>query len=471
MNIGTYTALVFLAGVASSCGGHARGLYERYPYLEPGQTTLPALRDADASGDPGAGRTGTGSASPAALETFPEMVAFLLDHSPTVAAARERYRAAIERVPQAAGIPDLKVSYTWLPWPVETRVGPNEHRIQLTQAIPFPSKIVARDAAARAMARAGAAQRDRVVRDELTRLKRLFADLYYYARAIAIIDQNEVLARTLSQVAAERYEGGRGQLFDVSKAQSQLAQLQYDRIRITEQYETTLARLNAVLGRPRDAPVVSPRDLPLLDLAVPEERLLAIALERQQELRELDERIRAAEARLREAESSWLPDFIIGLQLMLNDPAAMPGTAGSGDDALGVTFGLSVPLWFWQPAAAVREADAELSGVVWQKKAHLDRLAAELREAVFRERDARRLRVLYDEELLPQALRALESAEQWYRATPAHFTDFLEARGVYYSFALARERALADAFQAVARIEQLIGASLLPEGTPGEEGR
>lgn len=450
----TWIALSSLIGLG--CAASEPSWVGDAAWLEPGATSVEALRRADRA------QIEAPSSQPLSGE-LRELVAILLDKSPTIAASRARWRAAIERVPQASTLPQPMLSYTWLPEPVETRVGPNEHRIQLTQAIPFPVKLIARDGVATARARAAAAAHDRVVRDEISRLERDWADFYYAARAIEIADQHIAIAKALSEVAATRYSASRGTLFDVSKAQSQLAQLGYDKVRLSEQLEVTAARLNATLGRPRHAPLAAPGALPHLAVSIGEDALLAIALENQQELRELDQHIHAADAGITLAHSSWFPDLGVGVQYLVNGPARMPDVADSGRDALGITFTLSLPIWFGDNAARVAEARAAREAALAAKKSHLDGLRAALADAVFRERNARRLRTLYDEELLPQASRAMETAEQWNRAGAAHFTDFLEARGVYYSFALARERAVADHFKAVVRIEQLIGAALAPD--------
>ncbi len=459
-----WVALGLTAVGLAACGVPGAGWLEDAEYLQPGRTTVASLRAPRAAAR-AEGASADRDQAPLGADLH-ALVTRLLQRSPAVAASRARAKAAIERVPQASTLPRPTLRYTYLPWPVETRVGPTEHRVQLTQAIPFPTKLAARDSAARALARAAAAEHDRVVRDQLTKLKVAWADYYYVVQALHAVTQNEALARRLSELAGTRYAQGRGALFDVSKAQSQLAQLGYDRLRLTEQREVVVARLNALLGRPAQAPIEAPASLPYLEVHMSRDALLAVALAHQQELKALDERIRAAQARVREAAASWLPDLGVGVQWSLNGPARVaPGgsaPADSGQDALGVTVSLSLPLWFGDQAARVAEAKARRTAALGAKAAHLDDLQAQLADALFKERDARRLRTLYDEELLPQARRALETSEQWYRAEPARFADFLEARGVFYSFSLARARAVADQFQAVARLEQLVGAPLAP---------
>jgi len=438
--------------VIAACASTPPSLLERDPWLAPGKTTLAAVQAADARAI---------DAAPLSAD-LPTLIQHLLADSPTIAASQAEYRAAIERVPQASTLPNPVLSYTYLPSPVETRVGPNEHRIQLNQAIPFPTKLIAGDSAATALARAAGAVHDRVVRDEVTRLESLYADYYYASRALEIAAQHVALADALLAAANNKFAAGRATLFDLSKAQSQRAQLGYDQLRLTEQRLATLAALNATLGRPPAAPIAPPAALASVAVALTEDQLLNLALGHQQELRELDARIRAADAMVLMADSGWLPDFNIGFMYLSNGPARMAGVADSGVDAYGVMIGLTLPLWFGTNAARSAEADAMREVVLGKKKAHLDRLRAELTDAVFRERDARRVVTLYDTQLLPQATTAMATAEQWNAADVTRMTDFLEARGVYYSFSLARERAVADQFKAVVRIEQLIGATLAP---------
>lgn len=460
---GMFRAWIALVGLTAAGCASAPSWTGDTAWLEPGATTVEALRRADAAAEAEEAK------APPLSGDLPGLIATLLARSPTIAASRARWRAAIERVPQASTLPQPVLTYTFMQEPVETRVGPNEHRLQLTQAIPFPTKLVAQDDAATALARAAGAAHDRVVRDEVTRLESAWADYYYAARAVRIVEQHLAIAATLSEVAATRYSASRGTLFDVSKAQSQLAQLGYDKIRLHERLDATAAALNATLGRPRRARLDPPSALPDLVVTLDEDALLAVALARQQELRELDQRIHAADAQVLLAHSSWLPDLGVGVMWLIDGPARMPGVEDSGKDALGVMLSVSLPIWFGDNAARVAEANAAREEAFATKKAWLDHLRADLAEAVFNERDARRLRTLYDEQLLPQAARALETASQWNQADVAHFTDFLEARGVYYSFALARERAAADHFKAVVRIEQLIGATLAPSAPAPHE--
>jgi hypothetical protein len=156
---------------------------------------------------------------------------------------------------------------------------------------------------------------------------------------------------------------------------------------------------------------------------------------------------------------------MVGAELMLQrrEASALSHASGGSDEEVGVMFGLAIPLSFHANAAATEEAEAALGAAIWAKKAAIDRLAADLRDALFLLRNARRVRELYDDHLLPQARETLTDADQWSAGDAERYADLLEARAIYYAFSLARERAVADEFQALARIEGLVGAALAPE--------
>ena len=421
----------------SACAHRADSLYDTRPFLRYGERpdfTLPADPE-----DPG---------STEILEGLDAMLPVLLERSPSVAAARERYRAMVESVPMATELPELMFEYSWLPMPHETRLG-------LMQAVPFPTKLVARDSAARAEARAAAIAYDAAVRDQIVSLSVAYADLYYAERALTIISENKSIAEAISQLGATRSAEGEGVLFDVTRARAQLAQLEYDKITISERRDVARAKVNAALSRPVDAPLAV-EALPFTPVTIDEQELYDLALLHQQELAMLDESISAAESHVDLAASGWLPNLTFGAQLMIQAP---PAPAQSNESVM-VTFGLGIPVSLHATAAAQASAEARLSAAVLDKQAALDALPAHVREALFQERNAARLEVLYDEELLPRAKAAMQTAEQQAQADSMAYGDLLEARAAYYSFALARERALADHFQSVLRLESLIGATL-----------
>ena len=65
-----------------------------------------------------------------------QLVDYALANNPEINAAIQLHRAALERVPQVTALPDPKLSYRYFFEEVETRVGPQEHTIGLSQTLP-----------------------------------------------------------------------------------------------------------------------------------------------------------------------------------------------------------------------------------------------------------------------------------------------------------------------------------------------
>lgn len=448
-------ALCFLFSFGAACASRSGRLAEDRPWLAAGARPEPGQTRAEP--------TGGGPAPSRQGETLGEWIAEALEHNPSIRSSEAQYRAAVSATDVAVRLPDLQVLYTWLPLPVETRTGPNEHRIALTQVIPFPGKLVAAGAEAEAHARAARWAYHRTVRDVVIELKQRAADLHYLDRAVGLIASNAELAEALATLGAEHLQRGEGALFDVVRAQSQLAQLDYDRTSLSERAEVVRSQIRALLGRSGAAPVDLAQGIPHPELAIAEDALLRVAMEHRQELHEADARIEAADSAHDKAIADLFPDITLGAQVLVQGASPQnPAPPDSGDEAVGVAIGLSLPIWAWGHAGAIDQADAEWEAALWDKSALLNRVRVELRDALYAYRNANRLRRLYDDTLLPQAAEALQSAERWHEGDPSRYADLLEARAAYYAFSLARERALADAYRAIAGIERAVGRALGP---------
>jgi len=68
---------------------------------------------------------------------------------------------------------------------------------------------------------------------------------------------------------------------------------------------------------------------------------------------------------------------------------------------------------------------------------------------------------LYRDELMPQAARAMEVAEIWFREGEASFSDFVETQSVWYNFQLSLARAQADYGKYLSRLERAVGKLIL----------
>jgi outer membrane protein TolC len=260
-------------------------------------------------------------------------------------------------------------------------------------------------------------------------------------------------------------------MLDVLKGPSQLAQLQYDALLLEELEQTEKAQMNSLLNRPPDAPLKLLDGEPLPRLAYKLEEIYQLAVQYQEEIRIAESQINKARARAGLAKYEYLPEFRLGLfyaGIGKPDMAVQPQDAGR--DAVGVQFGISIPLWFGKNASRVDEARAEAQKALSQRTAQVNNSHAQIRNLYFRLKNAERLIALYRDELLPQASQSMEIAETWFREKQGSFSDFLETEATYYNFQLALARARADYGKYLALTERICGRSLT-ERAPNNGGK
>jgi outer membrane protein TolC len=234
------------------------------------------------------------------------------------------------------------------------------------------------------------------------------------------------------------------------KAQAQSGQLDYDGLLIEESARTEKARLNALLDRAPDAP--------LGPVAAEAARPLAYDIGEIDALAEANaEDVRIARAELERSEA----------MAALTQYEALPGFAfevsyGSLNEVnqVGAKATVMLPLWLGKNAGRIgaSRADSDKMRAMYGAKVNDTRTA--VRDAAFRLKNAERLASLYRDDLVPQAARAVETAQTRLSQGLGGLGDAAEAQSAWYNFRLALARAEADRSVLLARLEALAGRSL-----------
>jgi len=268
---------------------------------------------------------------------------------------------------------------------------------------------------------------------------------------------NRDLLEHIRKVGETAYAQDRATFFDVVKAQSQLAQLQYDAVLLEELEQTEKAQLNSLLNRPPRSELKLSEGEPLTSLVYNLEEIYDLARKNREEIRLVEAEINKAKAKLGVARYESLPEFRLGASYARGNPDMVPEEFR---DSVGVQFGLTIPLWLNKNKGRREEARAEEQKALAMKTAQINETNAMIRNTFFRVKNSERLIRLYRDQLLPQAAQAMEVAETWFREKQGSFTDFIETESVYYNFQLSLARAKADYGRYLAQLEKLSGVSL-----------
>ncbi|MBU0983954.1 MAG: TolC family protein [candidate division Zixibacteria bacterium] len=393
-----------------------------------------------------------------------------LKRSASLKAAYYRWRAAIERSGYAGAMPDPVLSYAYFIENVETRVGPQRHRLGLRQTIPWFGTLGARKDIALHTAQMEFEQFERGRLKLFYDVTVAFNELYYLGREIASTRESLELLALWETVARRKYAVGETGHPDVIRAQVELGKLEDHLLSLEDHINPTAARLRALLNLPDSVnlPVPSVTDQPEQEIS--SAALIQAVRDHNPDLKSLQAVVDRERAGVRLAHKSNLPGITLGLDYIETGPAIDPSMTQSGKDPWTVGVSVNLPLWFGKNKARVREAEARQKQAEFdlQDKAyHLESVAE---RAVFDYRDALRKVRLYRDGLLPKAEQLLNAGFAAYQAAKSDFLSLVDAQQQLLTIRLQLERSRADLVIAAAALEMLTGGTITQyAGSTGDE--
>ncbi len=416
-----------------------------------------------APGSPGI-LPGKSADSAPSLPEKPELADYLRYaalHNPGLRAAFHRWKAALEKVPQARSLPDPKFSYAYFIEEIETRVGPQQQRFSFMQMIPGFGKLRQQGNVALGLALARKHRYDATKLRLFYRVKKSYYEYYYLARAIRIVADNIKLLANIEAAIRTRYKAGAASSPALIQTQVELGKLE-DRLKSLEALRTALtARLNAALGRDSGVSVPWPEKAPRETAALAAEELLQALMNDNPELHAARATIAAAAAKRKLAKTLYFPDFSLGVSLMetgKREDGMQP--RDNGNDPLALMFEMTIPLWRGKYDAAVREAEARVQAAEAKLGNMVNELSADLRVALYHYDDARRKLNLFRDTLIPKGEQALSAALTAFPAGKATFLEMINAERTLLEFRLLAERALVNQAIRLAELEVLAGVNL-----------
>jgi outer membrane protein TolC len=257
----------------------------------------------------------------------------------------------------------------------------------------------------------------------------------------------------------------------VIKIQAEITRTETRLLNLSARRATVVARLNARRDRPQSTPVVvnpsGSRLRVVLDLADLRQR----ALGDRPEIAVADARVEAATSRVESTKKAYSPKVVVGINYgfvdrRTDEAGRLNPPEDNGQDILGLTGGISVPLWRSSIEAGVEEGVQNRLAAEEGRREAAASIDGELGDLVHRIPLLEEQISLYDGVLIVQAGQSLRSAESAYAAGTANALDLLDAERVLLQVRIAAERVRSDLDVAYAQLEGVIAGPL--ENVDGE---
>lgn len=377
--------------------------------------------------------------------------------------AYQRWRGVEEDIGVQKALPDPTLNYGYFFESVETKVGPQNQIIGLSQKIPGFGKLSLKESIATDAAAAIGEQVLQVKLNLQSQIASAYAELYYLKRSIDITKDSIQLVNELEQVTRTRYKTG-DQMGPTLQAQVELGRLEDRLAGLQDQRQPRMARLNALLNRSPSASLPWPSTLPYNSIVDSLDAYRQQLPQSNPELTELNHRLQQSNHQVKLAKRERYPDFTLGVQYIQVGEASSP-VADSGKDPIIGTIGITLPIWVGKNRSRIQSAAHQKTAVQYQIDNRSQTLNAELQQVLFSLRDADRRINLYKESLIPKANQSLEVNRKAYESGKAEFLNLIEAERMLLEFELSYERALSDHLINRAALSRLTGVDYISLST------
>lgn len=379
--------------------------------------------------------------------------------SPRITSALALARVAAARVSGAKTLPDPQVQLGFMNYRIPglkpmDPIGMTQ--FQVMQMVPTPGKLRLAGKVAAARAEAASEEARGVEWDVRNQVAMAFYDLYATDQNIAVSRETLRLLHDTRAIAEAMYRVGDGRQTDVLRAQVEIARMVEDTVRMTTMRTGMAARLNALLDRPANSPVLTPLLPRFPDSLLSLDIMLDQSATDRPMLRAARSAVDAVSAETKLAGREIWPDLTIGVQYGRQ-------RSEMGIERMGsLMLGASLPVFAGRRQLKMRDeavamqqmARADLTAMQAQTRADVTTVYSTLVRA-------RNLTALYNTTIIPQAEATVTSALAAYRVGAVDFMALLDDRMTLNKYKQDLFALQADQGKAWAELEMLVGRSLM----------
>ncbi|MCI0743463.1 MAG: TolC family protein [Gemmataceae bacterium] len=382
------------------------------------------------------------------------LVADVLARNPSLPQMIAAWEAARARYPQVISLDDPMVAGILGPGSFGSRDVEFAYRLEASQKFPWPGKLRLKGQMALAEAGAANADIDDMRLQLIEAAKNAFFEYYLVGRLLVINTESARLLKEFKENADKRYAAGLVTQQDVLLAQVEIDRQKERLLELEQIRKVVLARINALLHAPPDAPLLEPAaKLPVPPKLPSVDELRQVALDRRPDIQALARRIAAEEANLGLALKERFPDVEV---MAAYDAFWQPKER---DLRTMVGLRLNLPIRVARRGGLIAEAQARIA----MRRAELDKLMDQVQfqvhEAYAQVERSENVTKLYETSILPSAQSNIKTAQSLYTTGKLPFLNLIDAQR---NLIMLRERyyeAIATVHRARATLERAVAGS------------
>jgi cobalt-zinc-cadmium efflux system outer membrane protein len=375
------------------------------------------------------------------------------ENNPGLKSRFNEYMAALEVAPQVKALPDPQVAFGYFINPIETRVGPQQARISVSQMFPWFGTLNTREDIAIQTAKAKYETFEEAKSQLFHEVRGTYFNLYFNNKAIQVVQENISILNTFQKLALVKVEAGLVSAVEEYRIEMEVGDL-VNQLALLKDKLAALEVDFSYLLNVEDESLVIPDTLWNREPGLTRQAILDTIMIRNHQLLGLELQREALKFRQELARKSGKPDFSIGLDYTIVGKGENNLT---GQDAyMFPKIGITIPLYRDSYRARVKEV-AYLESAKESEKLDRENMLETLFEKAWKDLlDAdRRLDLYTDQQELAE--KSIQLLEMEFATANKNFEEILRMERKLLFYSLELEKARADKQAAVSFIDYLMG--------------
>lgn len=382
------------------------------------------------------------------LDDYLQMAAV---NNPGVQAKYKHFEMTIEKIAQSNGLPDPTLSFGYFVQPIETRVGPQQAKLSLTQMFPWFGSLKANTERDSLRAQVSYQEFLEAKYQLYYEVKSAYYPIYELHQTMLLSQKNIEILENLKQVSTAKYKNGIGSMVDVIRVDILLENAQTE-IQVLKAKKYPLqVRFNRLLNRGDSVEVHIPWDLKITEgIAVQASEFI----EKNPILQAYELQMKSAKAQETVARKQGNPMIGVGLDyVFVGNPTGMDN---SGKDAFMPMVSMTLPIYRKKYKSAVREAQLNQAALALEYQSYKNSLRSEYEMAKYNLETAVQNLSLYNRQIKNTEM-AIKILMVSYSNSGEDFEEVLRMQQELLEYQKAHVIALKDYHIALARIKYVLG--------------
>ncbi len=377
-------------------------------------------------------------------------------NNPSIKSLYKQYEMVKQRAPQIGALPDLQFGFGYFISPVETRVGPQQATIGLSQSFPWFGQLDAQQKAIIERAKAVLEQFNSERSSVNFEVASTYNSMYVLRKSIVITEENIGLLQTMKELATIKFESGKASMVDVLRVEMELGALENQLAYLKDSEQPLKSKFEQLLNTKLEGEITFPAVLWSEVLPASKELLKDSVVISSPSILSLEHELLSYDQELIAAKKTGAPSFTIGLNyIVVGDRLDYAGN-DNGRDAILPTIGVKLPLYRKKYTALIKEKEIAKEGINLRKENLSNVLKTSLANG-FRDYDDAVRRVALYIKLKKYAQQALHLLMAEYTSAETNLYDVIEMDRTLLQYALELEKARADRNVSVAYVNFLMG--------------